>query len=190
MKRVAFLFLVLVVVAAGCGSNKKESATTLPHVLPTAKTPDEWATRVVNRFLRPLNQDLQVVSNFNNPQIRLFIASGNPTTLRIIDTRMRDLQRCNAKLVTIGPPPANQPKLTNVSFHFRRACPDYEQVAAKLLEATKFFGSGRSDVITRGEDVARSARAASGRAANEFAAGVKIAQTLPEFQRAGLKPSL
>jgi hypothetical protein len=189
MKRAALLFLVALL-AAGCGSHKKSESVTLPHVLPNAKSPDEWAQRIVDRFLRPLNKDLQVVTNFNNPQIRLFIASGNPTTLRIIDTRMHDLQRCTSKLVAIGPPPPNQPKLTDVSFHFRRACPDYEQVAAKLLQATEFLGSGRSDVISRGEDVARSARPASGRAANQFAAGVKIAQRLPEFQRAGLKPSL
>jgi hypothetical protein len=189
MKRGALLVLVALL-AAGCGSHKKSESTTLPHVLPNAATPDEWAQRVVDRFLRPMNSDLQVVTNFNNPQIRLFIASANPTTIRVINTRMRDLQKCTAKLVTIGPPPPHQPKLTDISFHFRRACPDYELVATKLLQATEFLGSGRTDVISRGQDVARSARPASGRAANQFAAGVKIAQRLAEFQRAGLKPSL
>ena len=36
----------------------------------------------------------------------------------------------------------------------------------------------------------RDVRDESGRAANTFAAAVKIAQTLPEFRKAGLKPSV
>mgnify|MGYP003296375763 CR=1 FL=1 len=52
------------------------------------------------------------------------------------------------------------------------------------------IASGRSDVMAEGTKLVRSVKDASGRAADNFANGVRIAQTLPEFRRAGLKPSV
>jgi hypothetical protein len=186
------LLCAVAVVAAGCGSSKKHAATLpLPtNVLPQAKTPDEWATRIVNRFLRPLNKDLSVLNGFNSPDIRLFIASQNPTTLKIIDQRLQDLKQCSAKLVAIGPPPAGNKQLARINADFTSACAKYVQVAETLMKATDFLSSGRTDVMSKGEELARSMRPTSGLAANKLVAGVRIAQKLPEFQRAGLKPSV
>ena len=159
-------------------------------VLPAAQTPEEWADRVVNIFLRPINTDLNVVTNFNNPQIRLFIASQNPTTLRIINKRMNDLKRCSNKLVQIGPPPGDNPKLRKIDEDFHKACKDYEVVADTLQQATPFLASGRTDVMAEGEKKIRQVKDESGRAANTFADAIRIAQHMPVFQRAGLKPSV
>jgi hypothetical protein len=190
-KPLLLLLLCAAVVAGGCGSSNKQSKPPPPtNVLPSAKTPDEWAARIVNRFLRPLNKDLQVLNGLNSPEIRLYIASQNPTTIRILNQRLRDLQQCSAKLVAIGPPPVGRSALTRVNAHLTRACTDYVHVAQTLLKAVEFLTSGRTDVIRRGEELARSAHAPSGRAANQLIAGIRIAQNLPEFRRAGLKPSI
>jgi hypothetical protein len=190
MKR-ALLLLCVAALVAGCGSKKSSPTTTsVIRVLPNAATADEWAVRIVNIFFRPLNKDLRVVSGFNNAQIRLFIESGNPTTLQIINTRMHDLQRCTAKLEQIGPPPKGDARLQTIDRKLRNACKDYEVVAAELLKATPFLSSGRSDVIDKGTQMVVSVRDESGRAANTFASAVSVAQGVPAFRRAGLKPSI
>jgi hypothetical protein len=63
-------------------------------------------------------------------------------------------------------------------------------VARNLLEATDLLSAGRADATGRGEQAARAARAPSARAAKELMAGIKIAQSLPPFRRAGLRPSV
>ena len=190
MKRAVVLLLCTAFALAGCGSKKQTSSVPIGPVLPAAQTPQEWADRVVNIFLRPLNADLNVLTSFNNPQIQLYIASQNPTTLRIIKNRMNDLLRCSNKLVEIGPPPGSDSKLKSIDAKFHAACDDYEVVADTLQKATPLLASGRSDVMAEGEKRVRTVKPASGRAADNFAAAVKIAQILPEFRRAGLKPSI
>ena len=190
MKRAFPVLLCAVLLLSGCGSKKKTASVPIGPVLPAAQTRQEWADRVVNIFLRPLNQDLAVVSSFNNPQIRLYIASQNQTTLRIINRRMNDLMRCSNKLVQIGPPPGNDSKLKTIDAKFHAACDDYQKVAAAIQNATPLLASGRTDVMSEGEKRLTKIRPSSGRAANNYVAGVKIAQNLPEFQRAGLKPSV
>jgi hypothetical protein len=190
MKRALVLLLCIAFAVAGCGSKKHTSSVPIGPVLPAAQSPQEWADRVVNIFLRPINTDLNVVTNFNNPQIRLFIASQNPTTLRIIKKRMNDLKRCSAKLIQIGPPPAGNLKLSMIDDDFHKACDDYEQVADTLQKATPFLASGRADVMQEGEKMVRGVKPASGRAADNLAAAIRIAQKLPEFRKAGLKPSV
>jgi len=191
----ALLLLCVAALAAlvtGCGSKKSSTPTTTSviHVLPNATTADEWATRLVNILFRPLNKDLRVVSGFNNPQIRLFIESANPTTLRIINNRMHDLERCTAKLDQIGPPPKGDARLQTIYSKLRSACTDYVNVAATLLKATPFLSSGRSDVIDRGTKMIVGVRGESGRAANDLATAIRTAQDVPAFRRAGLKPSI
>jgi hypothetical protein len=187
-----FLLLLVVALVAGCGSSNKSADTTtsVTKVLPNAATPDEWASRVVNILLRPLNNDLRVVSGFNNPQIRLFIESANPTTLNIINKRMKNLQRCTAKLDQIGPPPKGDARLQTINAKLHSACADYVTVANVLLKATPFLSSGRTDVIAKGTDMVVSVRDDSGRAANNLATAVRVAQDIPAFRRAGLKPSI
>jgi hypothetical protein len=188
---VLLLLLVAGLMTAGCGSSKKSAETTsLPTILPTATTPDEWAKRAVNVVLRPLNRDLQVVNGFNNPNILVYIANQNPTTLRIVKNRLGDLSQCSTKLVTIGPPPQSRKPLRPVNTQLKKACASYVQLAAQLQKATLFLSSGRTDVIARGRQTLRDARPLNNTAAEQFAKAIKLAQVLPEFRRAGLRPSV
>jgi len=189
--KLVLLVLVAGLVLAGCGSSKKSAQTTsLPTVLPTATTPDQWAKRVVDVVLRPLNRDLAVVNGFNNPNVLVYIANQNPTTLRIIKNRLDDLSKCSTKLVTIGPPPRSRKPLRRVNTQLEKACATYVRLAAQLQQATLFISSGRTDVITRGRKTLRDARPLNNTAADQFAAAIKSAQVLPEFHRAGLQPSV
>jgi hypothetical protein len=185
------LLLVSVLVLTACGSSNKSAQTTsLPNVLPNATTPDEWAQRVVNMLLRPLNRDLQIVNGFNDPNILVYIANQNPTTLRIIKNRLNNLSKCSSKLVTIGPPPQSRKPLQHVNAQLQKACATYVRLAPQLQKATLFISSGRTDVIARGRKVLRDSRSLNNTAAEQFAAAIKSAQVLPEFRRAGLQPSV
>jgi hypothetical protein len=182
------LLTAVALLAAGCGSKKAETTTSIP-LLPDAKTSDEWALRIVNRFLTPLNKDLQVLNGLNSPQIRIYIASGNQTTISILNKRMNDLARCTDKLVTIGPPTSDDEQFQHVDRLFHSACKNYEQVAETVLEAVPMLSSGRTDVIQEGEKRLRDSTPESEAAAKDFQRAIKIAQTRVEFRNAGLQES-
>jgi hypothetical protein len=186
----AAALLATTLLAGGCGSSKKEASTTAPKVLPQAVGADEWATRVVDKLLRPLNKDLVVVQNFNTPTVRIYIASKNQQTLNIIRKRLGDLQQCSTKLAVIGPPPDGSAKLGDINDHLTKACSYYEDVAQKLLHATDLLSSGKKDDAAAGDEAIQSVRDPSASAAKELSAGVAIAQSVPAFRRAGLRPSV
>lgn len=190
----AAALLATALLAGGCGSSSSNNAATTtappPNVLPRATTADEWASRVVNIVLRPLNKDLVVVSNFNTPTVRVYIASRNKQTLNIIHKRLGDLAKCTTRLEVIGPPPAGSAKLAQVNEHLKNACAAYEDVANRLLEATDLLSSGNRDDASKGNDKIQSVRQPSSRAAAELTAAVKVAQGIPAFRRAGLQPSV
>jgi hypothetical protein len=181
--------VIATLLLAGCGSSKKTTTSTAVHVLPAAADADEWAVRVVNLLLRPMNKDLQVLNNFNNPQVRVYIATRNETTLRIIRARMTDLTRCSRRLAEIGPPPAGREALKRIRAALAKACTDYAQVGDVLLRATGMLSSQDKDTVGRGEDLVRSARAPSQRAATNLVTAVRLAERQPAFRRAGLKGS-
>jgi hypothetical protein len=185
------LLLSSALALTACGSSNKSAETsTLPTVLPTATTPNQWAKRVVDMLLRPLNRDLQIVNGFNDPNVIVYIANQNPTTLRIVRNRLGDLSQCSNKLVTIGPPPSFRRPLERVDSQLHKACATYVQLAADLQKATLYLSSGRTDVIARGRKVLRDSRTTNNRAAQQFAGALRSAQALPEFRRAGLQPSV
>jgi hypothetical protein len=186
----ALLLVSLALLAAGCGS-KREAATTSTTIpiLPDVRTSDEWAQRIVNRFLGPVNKDLQVLNGLNNPQIQIYIASGNPTTLNAIDRRMTDLEHCTDKLVTIGPPTTDDEQFQRVDRLFHSACANYEKVAAAVLDAVPLLSSGRTDVIQEGQKRLRKMIPASEAAARDLKKAIEIAQKRPEFRNAGLQSS-
>ena len=191
MMRSVLALFCLALVVAGCGSSSNNDAqVTVPGLLAPAKTPDEWAQRVVNRLLRPLNQDLVVVSSFNNPQVRVYIVTQNEQALATIHNRLNDLQKCTQKLDIIGKPPGSDAKLEHVDQELRAACAAYEQVATKLSKATELFTTGKSDKVVEGEKLQASASAPSRIAAQHLGAAIKTAQSLAPFRRAGLQPSV
>jgi hypothetical protein len=189
MKR-ALLLVLLAGVLAGCGSSKKnEQPTPPPVVLSQAQTKDEWARRIVNRLMRPLNKDLQVVNGLSNPTIILFIINQNKTTLTILNQRLGDLAQCSSKLVSIGPPPLGSGPLQRANTKFQAACRDYVQLAQMLQKASLFLSSGRNDVILEGRKLLRSAIPTANAAGSTYCTAIKIVQKQPEFRRAGLRPS-
>jgi hypothetical protein len=179
--RFAALLFCLALLAAGCGSDDKSSAPP-PTILPNAATPDEWAGRIVNRLMRPMQKNLEVLSTLNNPQIKIYIESQNPTTLRILNNRMKDL----------GPPPADAgdiKQLRQVDAALHRACPYYVNVSETVLEAVEMMSSGREDVVAEGDKKLASAGPDSQKAALAYQQAIQVAQELDEFKLHGLKPS-
>ena len=190
----AAALLATTLLAGGCGSSSSNNAATTtappPNVLPRATTADEWASRVVNKVLRPLSKDLPVVSNFNTPTVRVYLASRNQQTIDVINKRMGDLAKCSTRLEVIGPPPPGSAKLDQINQHLKKACAAYEDVANKLLAATELLSSGSKDDAAKGDDALQEVRAPSSTGARELTAGVKLAQGVPAFRRAGLQPSV
>ena len=189
--RFVVLLFCLALLVAGCGSDKKSSEPP-PTILPNATTPDEWAGRIVNRLMRPMNKDLQVLGTLNNPQIKIYIESENPTTLRILNNRMKDLGKCSDRLLAIGPPPAEAKdikQLRQVDAALHRACPHYDKVSATVLDAVEMLSSGREDVVAEGDKKLASAGPDSQKAAQAYQEAIQVAQGLDEFKLRGLKPS-
>jgi hypothetical protein len=160
------------------------------NVPPAAQTSDQWAHRVVDWFLRPLNPDLLVIGNFANSQVRFYIQTGNQQALQTIYARMNVLQRCDDHLTRVGPPPGNDSQLKQIDTHFNQACAAYAKVGATLVKATKLLSSGKQDKVAQGEQTLNGIGKTTRSAAVELTAGVKIAQGRGEFRRAGLKPSV
>jgi hypothetical protein len=190
----AAALLATTLVAGGCGSSSSNNAATTtapaPQVLPRAATADEWASRVVNKVLRPLNKDLVVVSNFNTPTVRIYLASRNQQTINVINKRMNDLAKCSTRLEVIGPPPPGSAKLDQINQHLKKACASYEDVANRLLAATELLSSGSKDDAAKGDEALQAVRGPSSNAARELTAGVRLAQGTAAFRRAGLQPSV
>ena len=129
MKLRVFIVLLLgATLVAGCGSKSKsaspQTTSTVPNVPAAAQTSDQWASRMVDWFLRPLSPDLAVVGNFTNPQVRFYIETQNQQALETIYARMGDLQRCDDHLTRVGPPPGDDQQLKAIDSHFRQACAD------------------------------------------------------------------
>jgi hypothetical protein len=190
MGRFSLLLCVLVALLAGCGSSSKQSSSPPPPtILPPADSEQQWASRVVDLFLRPLNKDLQVVNGLRDPNVVIYLSSGNKTTTKVVNNALDDLQQCQNKLRAIGPPPPQSGRFQKVNNHFKAACANYVPTAKTLKKAVFYWSSGRSDVISQGFKIFRSTIKDANAAGNQYVAGIRIAQDLPEFRRAGLKPS-
>ena len=188
---VLIALLLTTLVVAGCGSKKSTTpTTTVPNVPPAAATSDQWASRVVDWFLRPLSPDLLVIGNFANSQVRFYIETQNQQALQTIYARMNDLQRCDDHLTRVGPPPGNDQQLKKIDDHFHRACAVYAKIGATLSRATRLLSSGKQHQVAKGQEALRGIGATTRSAAVELTAGIKLAQGRGDFRRAGLKPSV
>jgi hypothetical protein len=189
MKRFSLLLCALVALLAGCGSNSKQSAPPAVTVLAPADSEQEWAFRIVDLFLRPVNKDLQIVNGLSNPQTVIYLGSGNKATLNVVNKALDDLAQCQNKLRRLGPPPPQSGPFERVNEHLKAACANYVPAAAKLKKAVFYWSSGRTDVTAQGFQIYRSAARGANAAGAEYLKAIKIAQNLPEFRRAGLQPS-
>jgi hypothetical protein len=164
-------FLAVVSLAAGCGSSSSTSSRSTPTVAP-AKTQREWLDRLVNRFLRPMNQNLRVVNGLATPQGRLFIQTGNQQSIQVVKNRMTDLSHCSDRLDRVGPPPDTKAPLDRVNESFSKACPYYERLARSILKAVPLLSSGDPADQTKGVEEFSKAGAPSRTAARYFGEGV------------------
>jgi hypothetical protein len=188
MRRFSFVLCAAALVA-GCGSGSKQASAPSVTILAPADSEQQWAFRVVDLFLRPVNKDLQVVNGLRDPSTVIYLSSGNKTTLNVVNKALDDLAQCQNKLRSIGAPPPQSGPFERVNTRFKSACARYVPTAKTLKKAVFYWSSGRSDVIARGFTLFRSTSKAANSAAAQYVAGIRIAQDLPEFRRAGLKPS-
>jgi hypothetical protein len=187
MKRFGIV-LCAAALLAGCGSSSKQSAPAVTILAP-AESEQEWAYRVVDLVLRPLNKDLTVVNGLSSPQTVIYLGSGNKTTLKVVNNALDDLAQCQNKLRRIGPPPPQSGPFERVNKHLKAACTKYVPTAATLKKAVFYWSSGRSDVTAQGFGIYRSAARDANAAGASYLKAIKIAQNLPEFRRAGLERS-
>lgn len=179
------LLLSVATLAAGCGSGDDG-----PEPLPRAATAEEWAGRVVNRLIRPMNRNIEVLGTLDDPQTTIYIQTQNKTTLDVLDRRLNDLAQCNEKLDAIGEPPPTEarPAMERVQGLFRKACTHYEQVAEKVIVAVKLMSSGRDEEVIRGHGELTEANRPAAAGAKAYDKAVLAAARLPEFQLHGLRP--
>lgn len=179
------LLLSVATLATGCGSGDDG-----PEPLPPATTAEEWAGRVVNRVIRPMNRNIEVLATLNDPQTTFYIQTGNETTLRVLDRRLTDLGRCNEKFDVIGDPPptAQRQAFERLERLFREACDHYEVVAEKVMVAVTLLGSGREEEVIRGNKELQEAGPEAAAGAKAYDQAVLAARRLPEFQAKGLQP--
>lgn len=171
--------LTIVVVLTGCGSS--DSKQTL--------TEDQYAKAVVDRFLRPVKKDLEVLQGLNNVQIRYYIVTGNPTTLAILRQHFRDLGRCTKKLDAIGAPPDDSDSAKLVDARLRTACLHYEPLARTALNALPHLSSGNQAEVQKGEQSIRAMYGESRAGSMALQQALEAMATSAAFQRAGLRPS-
>lgn len=167
------LLLALALLVSGCGSSTKSAATT---AVPPAKTQREWITRLVDRYLRPMNRNLTVVNALGTPQGKLLIQTRNETSIRTVNKRMTDLGHCSDRLARVGPPPETDAPLDRVYDNFSRSCPFYERIADAVLKAVPLIASGDAAKAAQGEREFAKANAPSKDAARYYAAAVEILQ--------------
>ena len=106
--RVLIVLLLSATLVAGCGSKSNSASPqttwTVPNVPPAAQTSDQWASRMVDWFLRPLSPDLAVVGNFASSQVRFYIETQNQQALETIYARRRSPLSAGART----PPPGSR----------------------------------------------------------------------------------
>lgn len=184
MLRFCALLVSVAALATGCGSGDDG-----PEPMPPAATAEDWAGRVVNRIIRPMNRDIEVLGTLDDPQTLIYIQT-EEKTLEVLDRRLNDMAQCNAKLDAIGDPPPTEerPTLDRVESLFRAACDRYEKVADKVIPAVKLLASGREEEFIRGNRQLREAGPDAAAGADAYDKAVLFARAVPEFQAKGLQP--
>jgi hypothetical protein len=173
------LLAALVFVAAGCGGSSDDDgdATTQPappQAVPQAKTEPEWVRRLVNRFLRDMNRDLRVVNSLGSDEVRLYLRTGNQTTIRVLRKRMTDLSECSEKLRRVGSPPTESGLLVRIYTNLQRSCPHYELLAQTVLRSIPLISSRDATEVAKGEAELAKGYEPSREAARHYGAAVQI----------------
>jgi hypothetical protein len=191
MRRSFALVVAVALLCVGCGGSDEEESAPPPTVPPRALSVEEWAGRIVNQLMRPTNRDIQTLTTLNRPETKIYIQQGNQDTIDVLNERMNDLAKCSDRLLLIGPPPAGETRirqLTRLDGALHTACAHYTKVAETVLLAVKLLSSGREDVIIRGEQELRSVAADAAAATTAYDRAFQIALKIPEFRIHGVRP--
>ena len=184
------LTLGLSAIVAACGGDDEKEAD-LP---PPAETPLQWANRAVDWFLRDISRDLTVLDRLRSPQAFIFLASGEPETLKVVRSRIGDLGRCEEKLEAVGRPPNLQDRpaitkpLLKMHEHWAEACTHYERVSELTLDAVELFESGAQDDHERGVRVFQELKEPTRLGAVAYQRGLDLAVKHPAMRLAGVRP--
>jgi hypothetical protein len=170
----------LAIAVAGCGGSG-ESKPTL--------TEQQYAKGVVDRFLRPVSKDLQVLNRLNTVDVRYYIVTGNPTALGIIRKHLRDLSHCTGKLDAIGAPPEDSDVAVLVDQRLRTSCVHYESLSRTILAALPRLSSGRQPEVQKAENTVRATYGESRAGSMALQAALTAMASSPAFQRAGVRPA-
>ena len=174
--------------AAGCGDDGDAEQ----GVAPPAQTPQQWAVRLVDWYLRDLNRDLTLLNRLNTPTGIIYITSGNPESVKVVNARFEDLGKCSEKLAQVGPPPPTpQRPRVNTAFrrifdHFGDACTHYEEVSELMLEAVPLLSSQNEEDQAAGFELVRQLKEPSREGAIAFGRGLDAARREPILRAAGI----
>lgn len=171
--------LTLAAAVAGCGSSGSDEKL----------TEQQYANRVVNRFLRPVSQDLGVLNRLNTVDVRYYVVTGNKTTLAILRQHLGDLTRCTKKLDAIGTPTEDSEVVAVVDERLRAACRHYEPLARTILVALPHLSSGHQAEVARAENSVRAMYGESRAGSMALQKALTAMSASAAFQRAGIRPS-
>lgn len=170
------LLLTLGLALAGCGGSDEKSASSPTSTVSQAKTQAEWIDRLVRRFLLDMQQNLNVVNGLRTNQVIIYIRTGNETTIRVLNERMRDLTKCSQKLGRVGSPPDSDAPLDRIYDRFGKSCPHYERLARLGLKAVPLLSSRDPADVAKGEKEFAKISDPSFEAARHFGAAVELLQ--------------
>jgi hypothetical protein len=173
----AALALALALTACGSGDSKK------------SLTEQQYASAIVNRFLRPISKDLSVLNKLNTADVRYYIVTGNPTALRILRRSFRDLSRCTKKLDAIGEPPSESDAAVLIDERLRAACSHYERIARTILTALPHLSSGHQREVQQAEQTVRAMYGESRAGSQALNQALQAMAGSAAFRRAGVRPA-
>ncbi len=183
--------LAIPLVLAACGGHKRADSTTTATTtgVPArvAATPQVYATRIVNLFLRPLSHDLGIINQLNSPDIKLYIAEGDKETLSVLDKTLTRLANCTRTLDLAGVPPPGHAALDRIDGRLRIACGDYERIAGLLKTGVADAAATDPAQKSKGQKEMAQALAPSKQAAIVFGQALELMKNRPEFRKAGLQ---
>jgi hypothetical protein len=181
------LVLVCVLAVAGCSGSKHTTASTTSGVpARVAATPQIYANRIVNLFLRPMSHDLGVLNELNTPDIKLYIAEGDKETLSVLGKTLTRLKNCARNLDLAGVPPPGHPNLDRIDGRLRVACSDYEKIAIVLEKGVADAAALDPAQKRKGQNEMAKALQPSKQAAIVFGEALELMRNVPQFRRAGL----
>ena len=123
---------------------------------PRAANREIWAFRL-EPFVKRMGKNAQVLNGLRSQQIRIYLYSRNPDTLRILRATLRDLGRCEEKVERIGPPPVGERRLVPIHRDLGRACKQYEEISDLLSDGLPLITSNDLDDQDEGERIFRKA---------------------------------